>query len=67
MNKIFELALLRFHRESAHNNCRQYEVKLNRIRIGQTRLTHGHLMSRNNQQPTCGNVACGNQRLIIKH
>ena len=24
-------------------------------------------MSRNNQQPKCGNTACGNQRLTIKH
>ena len=34
--------------ESVHNSCRQYEVKLNKIRIGDTRLTHGHLMLRNN-------------------
>ena len=40
---------------------------MRRIRIGHTRLTHGHLMSRNNQQPTSGNVAYGNQRLKIKH
>ena len=37
-----------------------------RIRIGHNRLTHGHLMSRNNQQPTCGNAACGKRRLTIK-
>ena len=48
--------------ESAHNSCRQYEVKLSRIPIGHTRLTHGHLMLRNNLQPTCGN-----QSLRIKH
>ena len=30
--------------ESAHNSSRQYEVKLSRLRIGHTRLTHGHLM-----------------------
>ena len=35
--------------ESARNSCRQYEVKLSRIRIGHTRLTHGPLMSRKNQ------------------
>ena len=52
--------------KSAHNSCRKSEVKLNRIHIGYTRLTHGHLMSRSNQQPTCGNAACGNQRLTIK-
>ena len=33
--------------ESAHRSCRQYEVKLSRLRIGHTRLTHGYLMSRN--------------------
>ena len=38
--------------ESANNNCKYYEVKLKKIHIGHTRLTHGHLMSRNNQQPT---------------
>ena len=37
------------------------------LRIGHTSLTHGHLMLRNEQQPTWGNVACGNQRLSIKH
>ena len=35
--------------ESAHNSCRQYQTKLSRIRIEQTRLTHGHLISINNQ------------------
>ena len=38
--------------ESPHNSCRQYEVKLSRIPIGHIRLTHGHLMSRNEQPPT---------------
>ena len=33
--------------KSAHNNCRQKEVKLSRLNIGYTRLTHGLLMSRN--------------------
>ena len=28
-------------------------VKLSRIRIGHTRLIYGHLMSRNEQPPTC--------------
>ena len=42
-------------------------LKLSRICIGHTRLNHRHLMSRNNQQPTCGNVACGKQSLAIKH
>ena len=31
-------------------SCRHYKIELNRIRIGHTRLTYGHLMSRNNQQ-----------------
>ena len=53
--------------ESAHNSCRQYDVKLSRIRIGHTRLTHGHLMSKKKQQPICGNAAHENQRLTIKH
>ena len=53
--------------ESAHNSSRQYDVKLSRLRIGHTRLTHGYLMTRNNQQPKCGNAACGNQTLTIKH
>ena len=48
--------------ESAHNSCRQYEVKMSRIRNGHTRLTHGYLMTRNNQQPTFSN-----QILTIKH
>ena len=53
--------------ESAYNSCRQYRVKLSKIHIGHTRITHGHLMSRNEQPPTCKNAACGNQRLTIKH
>ena len=53
--------------KSAHNSCRQYEVKLSRICIGHTRLTHGLLMSRNKQQLACGNTASGNQRLTTKH
>ena len=55
--------------ETIHNSCscRQYNFKPSRIHIGQTRLTHGHLLSRNNQQPTCRSSACGNQSLIIKH
>ena len=32
-----------------------------------TRMTHGHLMSRNDQQPIFRNVTCRNQRLTIKH
>ena len=47
--------------ESAHNSCRQYKFKPSRIHIALTRLTHGHLMSRNNQQPTFGNAAYTNQ------
>ena len=53
--------------ENFHNSCRQFEVKLGRLRIGCTRLTHKHLMTRNNQEPTYMNVACGNQKLTIKH
>ena len=53
--------------KSAYNCCRQYEVKLRMIRIGYSRLTHWHLMSRNEQLPTCRNAACRNQILTIKH
>ena len=35
--------------ENAHNKTRQYEVNLSRIPIEHAGLTHGHLMSRNNQ------------------
>ena len=38
-----------------------------RIRVGHTRLTQGRFMSKNNQQLTCGNAACGNQSLTIRH
>ena len=31
--------------KSAHNNSRQYEVKLSSFRFVHTRLTHRHLMS----------------------
>ena len=41
--------------------------KLSRIWNGHTRLTHGHLMTRNEQPPTCRNAAYGDQRLTIKH
>ena len=54
-------------KENAHNICRQYEVKLSMICIGNTRLTHKHLMSRNNQQPTCRNAAYRKQSLTIKN
>ena len=53
--------------ESAHNSCRQYEIKLSRKRIEHTRLTNGHLMSRTNKQSTCGRAAYRNQSLTIKH
>ena len=45
-----------------HNICRQYEVKLSRIRIKHARLTQRHLMSINNQQ-----ITRGNQRLAMKY
>ena len=41
-------------------------MKLSRICIGLTRLTHGYL-TRNHQQPTCPNAACNNQTLTITH
>ena len=53
--------------QNTHNSCRQYEVKLSRLRIGHTRLTHGHLMSRSEQQPTCSNATCDNQITTVKH
>ena len=53
--------------ESAHNRCRQYEVRLSRFCIGHIRLNHWYLMSRNDQQPTCTNATYRNQRLIIKY
>ena len=45
-----------------YNSCRQSEVKLSRLSIGLTRLTYGHHMSRNDQEPTCRN-----QILTIRH
>ena len=30
-------------------------------------MTHGHLMTGNDQQPTCGSATCGNQSLTVKH
>ena len=36
--------------KSAYNSCRQYEVKLSKIWIGNSQLTHGHLMSEMNHQ-----------------
>ena len=36
-------------KESFHNSCMQYMVKLSRIHIGHIRLNHGQLISRNNQ------------------
>ena len=53
--------------ESVHNICRQHEVKLSRHLIGLTRLIHEHLMTSNDQQPTCTNATCRNQTLTIKH
>ena len=34
--------------------------------IGHTRLNHGHMKSRNDQQPTCTNSAFKNYALTIK-
>ena len=47
--------------ESAQSNFRQYEVKLSRLHIGHTRLTHRHLMSRNDQYPACRNIVSENR------
>ena len=52
--------------ESAYNSFKQYEVILSRTQIGHSRLTHRHLMSKNEHQ-TCRNAACGDQRITIKH
>ena len=40
-------------------------MKLSRLCIGHTRLTHGHLLTRNDLQPTCTNAACRNQTLTV--
>ena len=42
--------------ESAHNSCRQYAVKFSRLNNGHFRMTHGHLMSINDQQPQMQHV-----------
>ena len=42
-------------------------MKSNWVSFRHTGLTHGHLMSRNAQQPTCRNAICENQRLTVKH
>ena len=51
--------------ESNHNSSWQYEVPLSRLYW--PHLTHGHLMSRKDQQPTCTISAGGNQTLTITH
>ena len=53
--------------ESAHNSCRKYKVKLSRLCFGHSGLIHGHLLSRNDQQPACRNVKSENQRLASKY
>ena len=45
--------------ESTHNSCRQFEVKLNRLRIRHTRLTKSHLMTKGDEHPTYIGAACG--------
>ena len=42
--------------ESTHNSIGQYEVKLSRFCIGHSRLTRGHLTSRNVRKPMCSNA-----------
>ena len=49
--------------KSNHNSCRQYS----RLHLGHSRLTLRHLITINDQQPTCKNAVCRNQRLTIKH
>ena len=53
--------------EPSHDSYSQYEVKLSRLRIGHSELTHGHLMTRGAQQQSCSNMECRNQALTIKH
>ena len=36
------------------------------LNIGHTTVTYGHLMSRNDQQPTCRNTASRNQTLTFR-
>ena len=43
-------------------------MNLNQIgSILDTKLTHGHLMSGNNQQSECASAVCGKQKIIIKY
>ena len=48
-------------------SCMHYEAKLDRLRIGHTRLTREHLMLRNDQQPTCRSVTWGDWQLNITY
>ena len=48
-----------------YNRCRIYEVKLNRLHIGHTRLTHGHLILRNDQQSECKKPEIDNKTLLL--
>ena len=51
--------------ELPNSNCsnREWEVKLCRLRIGHTHLTHSHLMTRTNP-PEC---VCGEEATTVKH
>ena len=52
------------HWISAYNTDRSIEVKLARLRIGHTRLTHGHYMEKR-AAPTC--TYCPNKNLTVEH
>ena len=42
-------------------------MRLIGLSIKDTRQINGHLVLRNDRQPTCTNAVCGNQTLKIKH
>ena len=52
------------HWHTTQNDIRKWEVKLTRLRIGHTRLTHGHYMEKR-AAPTC--TYCPNKILTVEH
>ena len=63
-NKLAQLKLSLGSRPSCFQRCRRLEVSLSRLRIGHTRLTHGHLIAREPPTLICGRCQV---RLSVLH
>ena len=63
-----QIAVKKSSNREAWNRYRlQHKVKLSILHTGNTRLTHGHLITRNYKQSACTTGTCRNYRLTVKY